>query len=188
MILSPRLRAIPWVLLRIRMYPLSFPSACFSMLILTNASSPKMLFAYKFAAKKPQSPSSADLKFNQPKEHLCQIPMEGHQTSQRVCYIIVICVECVDQNNSRCRKTLHIGRLDDMIQKILLTLNYCVHSDLKHKISARIFLEFIIYRNAPVIDVEEKCAETEIRIRKPFNNRVQEWRSNSETSSLETIP
>jgi uncharacterized protein YggL (DUF469 family) len=96
-------------------------------------------------------------------------------------------VECVDQNNSRCRKTLHIGRLDDMIQKILLTLNYCVHSDLKHKISA-IFLEFIIYQNAPVIDVEEKCAETEIRITKPFNNRVQEWRLNSETSSLETIP
>jgi hypothetical protein len=75
-----------------------------------------------------------------------------------------------------------------MIQKILLTLNYCVHSDLKHKISARIFLEFIIYRNAPVIDLEEKCAETEKRIRKPFNNRVQEWRLNSETSSLETIP
>lgn len=97
-------------------------------------------------------------------------------------------MEYVDHNNLRCRKTLHIGRLDDMIQKILLTLNYCVHSDLRQKMQVKTFFEFVIYQNAPVIDVEEKCAEIEIRIRKPIYNRVQEWRSNSETSRLETIP
>lgn len=52
-ILSPKLRAIPWVLLLIRMYPLSFPSTCFSMLTFTKASSPNTLFAYKLAAKNP---------------------------------------------------------------------------------------------------------------------------------------
>lgn len=61
-ILSPRLRAIPWVLLLILMYPLSFPSACFSMLKFTNASSPNTLFAYRLAARNPHSPSNADLK------------------------------------------------------------------------------------------------------------------------------
>ncbi|MFS7950135.1 hypothetical protein Hanom_Chr07g00579811 [Helianthus anomalus] len=60
-ILSPKLRAIPCVLLLIRIYPLSFPSPCFSMLKFTNASSPNTLFAYKLAARNPQSPSSADL-------------------------------------------------------------------------------------------------------------------------------
>ena len=52
----PRLRAIPCVLDRIRRFPTKEPSRCFSMLTLTRASSPKMLFAYRFAAKNPQSP------------------------------------------------------------------------------------------------------------------------------------
>lgn len=44
-ILSPRLNAIPCVLLLIRMKPFSLPSVCFSTLRLTKASSPKTLLA-----------------------------------------------------------------------------------------------------------------------------------------------
>ena len=51
---SPNDNAIPCVLLRIRMYPLSFPSpsSLRSTDTFTNASSPNTLRAYKFAAKK----------------------------------------------------------------------------------------------------------------------------------------
>ena len=43
------------------MYPPSLPSpGCFSTLTLTSASSPNTDFAYRLAARKPHSPSSAD--------------------------------------------------------------------------------------------------------------------------------
>ena len=92
-ILSPRLRAIPCVLLRMRMWPVTLRFGIFSKHTLASASSPdaretlprmrwrgrtaglrigrathrhsghdvpKMLRAYKLAARKPQSPSSAE--------------------------------------------------------------------------------------------------------------------------------
>jgi len=93
-ILSPKLRAIPWVLLLIRMYPLSFPSNCFSMLTLTRASSPKTLLAYKFAARKPQSPSSADLKFNHPRERFVKYQLKDIRSVKESAIYVCVCV-CV---------------------------------------------------------------------------------------------
>ena len=76
-ILSPKLRAMPCVLLRMRMYPPSFPSGCFSTLTFTSASSPNTLLAYKFAAKNPHSPSNAEL---QEGRGLCSMVASHQQT------------------------------------------------------------------------------------------------------------
>jgi hypothetical protein len=46
---SPKLKAIPWVFERIRMYPANLPSSFFSTETLTNASSPNTL---EFVMKK----------------------------------------------------------------------------------------------------------------------------------------
>ena len=63
MILSPKDKAIPCVLERIRIYPLSLPfeSSFFSTETFTRASSPKTDFAYKFAAKNEDAPCNDDL-------------------------------------------------------------------------------------------------------------------------------
>ena len=62
LILSPKLKAMPWLLARIRMWPMTVESALpngFSTLKLARASSPNTERAYKLAAMNPQSPASA---------------------------------------------------------------------------------------------------------------------------------
>lgn len=54
----PRLNAMPWVLLRIRIWPAMGASPGFSIERFASASSPKILLAYMFAERKPQSPSN----------------------------------------------------------------------------------------------------------------------------------
>jgi len=53
-------------------------------------------------------------------------------------------MEHIDRNNLRCGETLHIGRLDDVVQKILLALDYCVHSDLEQVISENMIRNYYI--------------------------------------------
>lgn len=56
---SPRDKAIPCVLLRIRTCPEIDPVSIFSMLKFARASSPNRLRAYRFAERKSQSPDIA---------------------------------------------------------------------------------------------------------------------------------
>jgi len=61
-----------------------------------------------------------------------------------VCVCVCVCMEHIDRNNLRCGETLHIGRLDDVVQKILLALDYCVHSDLEQVISENMIRNYYI--------------------------------------------
>lgn len=56
---SPRDKAMPCVLLRIRTCPEIDPVSIFSMLKFARASSPNRLRAYRFAERKSQSPDIA---------------------------------------------------------------------------------------------------------------------------------
>jgi hypothetical protein len=72
---------------------------------------------------------------------------------------VYIYVEHIDQNNLRCGETLHIGRLDDVVQKILLALDYCVHSDLEQVISKNMIRNYYISIAGQEDNLTAECKE-----------------------------